>query len=259
MDKLEAVLEKNPNLKVIHRLNRPELGYSLIFFGNPKLGSPLMLKSQYTGLDLPQRMLIFNDNSGGSFVCYNSMRYLNSAYGLEDHPNLEKAKNGLSNLVTSLTDKEPHLVQNARFGRNKGIRKMTSPLNFRDSYQLIFEKISKEGYKVEKTLDHGENGRKAGFEMLNERLILVNDAEMEKRLYDLDPSLMLDLWPLKFLVVEEPGGKVKVGYHHLGFHFERRKLNTNSDLFINLRRFQSSILRAIKDAPHLPTQEDEAA
>ncbi len=48
----------------------------LIVFGNPQTDSKLMRKSRLMGLDLPMKLLIWEDDAGIAWVSYNSAEYL---------------------------------------------------------------------------------------------------------------------------------------------------------------------------------------
>jgi len=48
----------------------------LLIFGNPKAGTPLMLASPSIAIDLPLKILIWEDVSGKVWLTYNSPAYL---------------------------------------------------------------------------------------------------------------------------------------------------------------------------------------
>jgi len=48
----------------------------LLIFGNPKAGTPLMLASPSIAIDLPLKMLVWEDDYGQVWVSYNSPEYL---------------------------------------------------------------------------------------------------------------------------------------------------------------------------------------
>lgn len=56
----------------------------VFIFGNPKAGTPLMQCNQTVAIDLPQKMLIYEDEQGKTWVVYNDPAYLASRHGLED-------------------------------------------------------------------------------------------------------------------------------------------------------------------------------
>jgi uncharacterized protein (DUF302 family) len=48
----------------------------LLIFGNPKAGTPIMLTAPSIAIDLPLKILIWEDSSGKAWVSYNSAEYL---------------------------------------------------------------------------------------------------------------------------------------------------------------------------------------
>ena len=61
----------------------------LLLFGNPKAGTALMLAKPLSGLDLPLKVLGWQDKDGKSWLSYNSFGYLQQRFALPDdliHP-----------------------------------------------------------------------------------------------------------------------------------------------------------------------------
>jgi len=54
----------------------------LLIFGNPKAGTPLMLASPSSALDLPLKILVWEDGGGKVWLSYNSPEYLRERHGL---------------------------------------------------------------------------------------------------------------------------------------------------------------------------------
>ena len=54
----------------------------LLIFGNPKAGTPLMIASPSIALDLPLKVLVWEDADGKVWISYNSPAYLQSRHGL---------------------------------------------------------------------------------------------------------------------------------------------------------------------------------
>ena len=54
----------------------------LLIFGNPKGGTPLMLAAPSIAIDLPLKILIWEDHQGKAWVSYNSPEYLAERHGL---------------------------------------------------------------------------------------------------------------------------------------------------------------------------------
>ncbi len=111
-DKLENAL-KSKGMTVFTRINHSEgasgVGMSLrptelIIFGNPKIGSRLMACAQSVGIDLPQKALIYEDESGQTWLSYNSPQHLAERHGIEECGEvLGKVEGALANFAKAAT------------------------------------------------------------------------------------------------------------------------------------------------------------
>ena len=54
----------------------------LLIFGSPKAGTPLMLAAPSSALDLPLKLLIWEDAQGKVWISYNSPEYLLERHGI---------------------------------------------------------------------------------------------------------------------------------------------------------------------------------
>lgn len=54
----------------------------LLIFGNPKAGTPLMLTAPSSALDLPLKVLLWEDAQGKTWASYNSPAYLQERHNL---------------------------------------------------------------------------------------------------------------------------------------------------------------------------------
>jgi uncharacterized protein (DUF302 family) len=54
----------------------------LLIFGNPKAGTPLMLAAPRSAIDLPLKLLVWEDDGGKVWISYNSPEYLAKRHGL---------------------------------------------------------------------------------------------------------------------------------------------------------------------------------
>lgn len=108
--KLQQVIDQNPNLKIIleldHQANAAKAGLTLnptriILFGNPKLGTPLMLAAQSTGLDLPQKILVTENASGVVELRYNDPLYLAQRHDISDQSAILEKISGALDKITN--------------------------------------------------------------------------------------------------------------------------------------------------------------
>jgi len=56
----------------------------LLIFGNPKAGTPLMVASPSTAIDLPLKMLVWEDAANEVWISYNSAEYLQKRHGFPE-------------------------------------------------------------------------------------------------------------------------------------------------------------------------------
>jgi len=54
----------------------------LLIFGNPKAGTPLMIASPSIAIDLPLKVLVWEDAGGQAWISYNAPQYLQSRHQL---------------------------------------------------------------------------------------------------------------------------------------------------------------------------------
>jgi uncharacterized protein (DUF302 family) len=84
MNRLETEIKAH-GMGVFTRINHAalatEVGLTLrptevILFGNPRGGTPLMQANQTMGIDLPLKMLVWQDASGKTWISYNEPAWL---------------------------------------------------------------------------------------------------------------------------------------------------------------------------------------
>lgn len=113
-DRLESVLQSK-GMTVIARINHSAAAQNagmtlrpteLLIFGNPKVGTPLMQCQQSIALDLPQKALIWEDESGTVWISYNDPEYLADRHDLEGCDEvIAKVKSALSNFAHAAASK----------------------------------------------------------------------------------------------------------------------------------------------------------
>jgi uncharacterized protein (DUF302 family) len=107
MDRLEAaVREKGMKVfaRIDHAAGAASIGMTLrpttlLIFGNPKGGTPFMQCAQTVGLDLPLKVLVWQDEAGKVWLGYNDPAYLAARHGAGDCPvvaNMTKALAGFA-------------------------------------------------------------------------------------------------------------------------------------------------------------------
>lgn len=73
----------------------------MLMFGNPALGTPAMLDGQTSGLDLPLRVLAYEDSEGKVHVVYHAPGSLVAEHGLPAEAEYLKKMTGALNNLTN--------------------------------------------------------------------------------------------------------------------------------------------------------------
>jgi len=107
-DKFESII-KSKGLTLFARINHQKnaAGVNLtlretevIIFGNPKVGTPLMQCSQEVGIDLPQKVLIWEDADNKVWLAYNNPEYIKARHHLEG---CDKVINKIATVLNALS------------------------------------------------------------------------------------------------------------------------------------------------------------
>ena len=93
---------------VDHAANADGAGLDLrptrvVLFGNPALGTPLMQQNQTAGIDLPQKVLVYENGEGEVYAAYNTTDYLASRHGLAGAETLPMIAGALETLTENAT------------------------------------------------------------------------------------------------------------------------------------------------------------
>jgi len=102
LDRLTAALEEKgitPLARVDHAAAAKAAGLALrptevLFFGNSKLGTPLMQANRHIAIDLPLRVLAWEDDAGKVWIGYTRPETLKVRYKIEGRDEVLKAMTG---------------------------------------------------------------------------------------------------------------------------------------------------------------------
>ena len=109
LDRLENILTSK-GLTVFTRVNHAagakNVGIDmtdseLIIFGNPKLGTPLMLENPQMGLDLPLKALAYTDASGQTYLTYTAPATLQDRHDISENTGIIAKMTGALDAMTS--------------------------------------------------------------------------------------------------------------------------------------------------------------
>ena len=110
LDRLEASLRGN-GVSVFARIDHAAGAASvdmtlppteLVIFGQPQAGTPLMQAQQSIGIDLPLKMLAWQDANGKNWLAYNDIAWLAKRHGLGE--DLAPAVSGIAKALAKLAE-----------------------------------------------------------------------------------------------------------------------------------------------------------
>jgi uncharacterized protein (DUF302 family) len=108
VNRLEAAV-KEKGATVVARVNhaaaaqKAELNLrptELLIFGNPKLGTPLMQSNQRAGIDLPLKVLVWQDATGSVQIGYVSPDTVVARHGIADRAEVVKKMGAVLDRLT---------------------------------------------------------------------------------------------------------------------------------------------------------------
>ncbi len=90
LDRLEGIVKgKGATVfaRIDHAAGAAKAGMELrptavLMFGNPKLGTPIMLKAQQAGLDLPMKVLAYQDADGKTWLTHRHPQSMGTAHNI---------------------------------------------------------------------------------------------------------------------------------------------------------------------------------
>ena len=225
--------------EVNHRRNAASVEKELrntkvILFGNPALGTPLMQANQLAGLDLPQKLFLWEDAQDSVRVGFNNVSYLQARHGLEGLPQLETINNALTNFATIVGGNMVISNDADDITIGEGIITKESTNSFEDTYNALVNAIEgNENLRLVATLDHQANAASVGQELNPTRLIVFGNPNLGTPLMQASQTTGIDL-PQKFLVWEDGEGNVKVSYNDPAFLVKRHGIEGNEDVLTNI-------------------------
>ena len=115
MDRLEAQIrakELTIFARIDHAAGAAEVGLplaptNLIIFGNARGGTPLMQSAQTVGIDLPLKILVWQDAANNTWLSYNEPRWIAQRHGIA----------GVESTIDKMADLLAAIAREASSGR----------------------------------------------------------------------------------------------------------------------------------------------
>ena len=216
---LITALEANTSIRVVAKIDHSAAAKSaglaldpnrVVVFGNPNLGTPLMRTNQVAGLDLPQKIQVF-EQKGRVWVGFNDVLYLKARHRLGAQPTLETIDGALRALagVATGTTVDARSFSSHQFKRWPGIVTVSSDADVDVTWKRLLAAIDASPANVAFTVDHQAGAKSVGLELRPTRLVVFGNPQLGTPLMRERPTAGIDL-PLKILVWEDESGRTFV-------------------------------------------------
>jgi len=115
MDRLDAEISAREMIvfaRIDHAAGAAEVGLTLrptelIIFGNARGGTPLMQSVQTVGIDLPLKLLVWQDAQGKTWISYNEPGWIARRHGVSDaQPVVNKMADLLKTMLSKAANPE---------------------------------------------------------------------------------------------------------------------------------------------------------
>lgn len=238
--RLTDALESAPPVSIVtevdHAQNAGAAGLDLrptraVLFGNPRLGTPLMQANQQAGLDLPQKMLVYEDATGRTVVAYNTTDYLARRHGVGGVETLDPIAGALRQFAGVATGDETVEVEaGGEVGRDEGVVSVESANDFETTYGRLVAAIEgNANLTLVAELDHAANAASVGLDLRPTRLVVFGNPALGTPLLQAGQTVGIDL-PQKVLVYEDASGTVRLAYNSPDYLVDRHSLDGVADV-----------------------------
>ena len=260
-DRLTAALDAAPPVSIVaevdHAANAASVGLTLapervVLFGNPRLGTPLMQINQQAGLDLPQKVLVYEDPQGQTVVAYNTVDYLADRHGVGGAATLDQIAGALEMFAQTAAggDAEIGARDGSSVRRGAGVEEQESDDDVETTYARLRAAIaSNPNLTIVAELDHQANAASVGLDLRPTRLVVFGNPRLGTQLVQDEQTVGIDL-PQKMLVYEEADGSVFVAYNDPDYLASRHDLDDSDDV-------SETIAEALQTLADAATASDE--
>ena len=198
----------------------------VVLFGNPVLGTPLMQQNREVGLDLPQKIALYDGGDGYAFAAYNSAGYLAARHGLSDLPELGQIDQALARFAAAaLGDSTGAQEGRIAVTAGEGIMRLQSPDDVATTFDRLRTAVDQDpAFTVAVRLNHAENAAGVGLDLPPTHLLVFGSPTLSTPLMIDEASAAIDL-PQKMLVYEDDAGDVFVIYNDPAYLARRHGLD----------------------------------
>lgn len=220
----------------------------VLIFSVPTLETSLIQQNPLVALDLPLRILAYEEAPGGaSKVIYNDYAYIQSRYNLPEQSNLEAVyEQSVASALEGVPEGQVGSFQRSVIG-DGGIITIESPFEFSETMRRIKDAIASQDDTVDfGIVDFQKQAEAQGVELLPNTLILFGAPAPGAKAMSDAPTLGLDAFCQKFLVWQDSTGDVKLSFNDLVAIAERQGVGASIPLRVITYRLNKVFSEALE-------------
>ena len=196
-----------------------------IIFGNPKGGTLLMQQDQRIGLDLPLKIMIWEDEAGDTQVSYYNATTLTSRYSIKEPAAVIAKVNGALAGFTGNKEIEGASV----VAITDQLITKKSPYTADQTFTKLEEVVASKGLNTMAIVPHDKAAASVDLELRPTRVLIFGNPKVGTLLMQSNQSIGIDL-PLKILVHEDENGEVFISYYDAAFLTKRHGITDKEDV-----------------------------
>ena len=246
---LRTGLQDNKEVTILaeinHTLNAQSTGLEirntrLILFNDLSSATSLIKANQLAGLDLPQRIMVYEDVDANVFATYNSTAFLGARYDLSSSQ-LQNLRNSLQNFATLATNNVISENASTNVTLGQGIITLVSQNDFNTTYNKLRNAISDDAnLTIISEVNHQTDAQTIGVSLDPTSLIVFGNPDLGSPIIGESQTAGLDL-PQKMLVWEDSDGGVNISYNNPNFLADRFSVLNNTEVIDEMSSAMASL------------------
>jgi len=212
-----------------------------LIFGNPLGGTKLMQQDQAIGLDLPLKILLWEDENGKTNVSYYNGTTLTGRYGItEPQAVIEKVNGALAGFSNKLEETKTNTITSIK---DQLISKK-SIHNADSTFTKLKEIITSKGLTIMAEVPHDKAAASVDLELRPTRLLIFGNPKVGTLLMQSEQKIGIDL-PLKVLVHENEQEETYVSYFNASFLASRYGITDKAEVVAKVNGALDGITNAV--------------
>lgn len=184
-----------------------------LIFGNPKGGTLLMQQSQEIGIDLPLKLVVWEDEKGLIHTSYYNATTLVNRYGITQP---EAVIDNVNNMFIALTGSSGKALDLIETNTTKELIVKKTFLNVEETFNKLKEIVRAKGLQIMAEIPHDKGAAKVNLELRPTRVLVFGNPKIGTMFMQSNQEMALDL-PFKVLVYQNKKGETLLSYHDATF------------------------------------------